>query len=80
LSCPSFYFVADADERETCARSCASDADCTTDSVCTTYFTTNFCVRKCTADDQCPTSLDDVPVTPPWYRFTCNVATGRCAP
>ncbi len=83
MSCPSFYFVADADARGVCARTCANDGDCAplgTDYVCTTYLATNLCVQKCTADAQCPTSLDSQPVSGPWYRLTCQTATGRCVP
>jgi hypothetical protein len=83
LSCPSFFFVSDADTRETCARSCANDGDCTalgTDFVCTTYLTQNFCVPKCTEDDHCPTAIQSAPVTGPWSRLRCDVPTGRCVP
>ena len=81
LRCPSFYFVADADTRNTCARTCDADADCAplgSDFVCTTYLQENFCVPKCTNDLQCPTSPATEPETPPWYRLTCELATGRC--
>lgn len=80
LSCPSFFFVADADTRATCARSCTNNYQCDTGFVCTSYFANNFCVRACTEDAQCPTSLDDSPVTGPWYQLRCNISTGRCAP
>jgi hypothetical protein len=80
LSCPSFFFVANADTRATCARGCTNDSQCGTGFVCTTYFANNFCVRGCTTDAQCPTSLDDQPVSGPWYQLRCNVSTGRCAP
>jgi hypothetical protein len=83
LSCPSFYFVDSADTRETCERTCTSDTDCAPlggGFVCTTYVTTNFCIRKCVDDDDCPTSLDNVPNSGPWYRLSCNQSTGRCAP
>ena len=80
LSCPSFFFVADADTRATCARGCTNDYQCDAGFVCTTYFANNFCVRGCTEDAQCPTSLDDQPVSGPWYQLRCNISTGRCAP
>jgi hypothetical protein len=81
LSCPSFYFVADADTRDTCEPTCNSDADCAPlggDFVCTTYLYTNFCVHKCASDDQCPTSLSMQPTSGPWFRLTCDVPSGRC--
>lgn len=81
LSCSSFFFVADADTRDVCAPGCASDAECGPGYVCTTYLQQNFCVQKCTADAQCPTALDTQPTSgQPWYRLTCDVATGRCQP
>ena len=80
LSCPSFFFVANADTRSTCAHGCTNDLQCDSGFVCTTYFANNFCVRGCTTDAQCPTSLDDQPVSGPWYQLRCNVSTGRCAP
>lgn len=78
LSCPAFFFVADADTRATCARGCTYDAQCGTGSVCTSYFASNFCVPACTSDAQCPTSLDHEPVSGPWYQLRCNLSTGRC--
>ncbi|MEJ7598579.1 MAG: hypothetical protein WKG01_11780 [Kofleriaceae bacterium] len=78
LSCPDFFFVADADTRETCAPACAEDSECGADQVCTTYYAENFCVPRCTTDDHCPTSLGDAPETPPWYRLSCDVPSGRC--
>jgi len=78
LSCPSFFFVANADTRDTCARGCTNDLQCDDGFVCTTYFANNFCVRGCTSDAQCPTSLDDQPTTGPWYQLRCNLSTGRC--
>ncbi len=83
LSCPSYFFVQNAATRNVCARSCNSDSNCAPlgpDYVCTTYLVTNICVQKCTTSLQCPTSLDDPPQAGPWYRFTCNATTGRCAP
>ncbi|HEY5948843.1 MAG TPA: hypothetical protein VIV40_25305 [Kofleriaceae bacterium] len=83
MSCSSFFFVANADTRDVCARTCTSDLDCGglgANYVCTTYLIKNFCVQKCTSDDQCPTSLDSQPTTGPWYRLSCQLATGRCAP
>lgn len=83
MSCPSFYFVADADTRDVCARTCSADADCAplgANYVCTNYLATNFCVQKCTADEQCPTALSSQPVSGPWARLKCQVATGRCVP
>jgi hypothetical protein len=80
LSCPSFFFVADANTRQTCARGCLNDAGCPTEFVCTTYFANNFCVRKCTTDEHCPTVLDDEPASGPWTRFSCNISSGRCVP
>ena len=78
LSCPSFYFVADADTRETCSLGCAEDAECGLDQVCTTYYAENFCVARCTTDDHCPTSLGEEPEMPPWDRLSCDVPSGRC--
>ncbi len=83
LSCPSFYFVADSDTRETCERTCNTDGDCAplgNNFVCTTYVATNFCIEKCTQDDDCPTALNTQPASGPWYRLTCNLGTGRCTP
>jgi hypothetical protein len=83
LSCPSFFFVSDADTRETCARSCANDTACAplgTDYVCTTYLTQNFCVQKCTENDHCPTSIQSDPANGPWARLRCDAPTGRCVP
>lgn len=83
LACPSFYFVADADTRNVCARTCSADADCAPlgdNYVCTNYLLTNFCVQKCTADEQCPTAPSSQPVSGPWARLKCQVATGRCVP
>jgi hypothetical protein len=83
MSCPSFFFVANADTRDLCARTCSADSDCAplgANYVCTTYLITNFCVQKCTADDQCPTSLDSQPTSGPWSRLRCQLATGRCVP
>ena len=80
LSCPSFYFVADSDTRESCERGCTSDASCDEGFVCTTYFSNNFCVPKCTEADHCPTSLNAAPSAGPWKRLSCDVPTGRCQP
>jgi hypothetical protein len=83
LSCPSFFFVSDADTRETCSRACANDGDCAplgTDHVCTTYLTQNFCVQKCTENDHCPTSIQSDPASGPWARLRCDMPTGRCVP
>jgi hypothetical protein len=84
LSCPSFFFVADSDTRDVCAGACADDAACAAmgaDYVCTTYFSNNFCVQKCTGDEQCPTIVAQQPSgAAPWKRLTCEVATGRCVP
>lgn len=83
MSCPSFYFIANADTRAVCGRTCSNDTDCAplgSSYVCTNYLIANFCVQKCTADDQCPTSLDSQPTAGPWYRLTCQLATGRCIP
>ncbi|MDQ3364064.1 MAG: hypothetical protein M3680_01355 [Myxococcota bacterium] len=83
LACPSFFFVAGADTRQTCARGCQTDAECGPlggDFVCTTYLADNFCVARCATDDHCPTSLDTRPLAGPWYRLTCNLPTGRCLP
>lgn len=78
LSCPSFFFVADADTRATCERACTSDSQCDAGDVCTTYFASNFCVPACTSDAQCPTSLTAQPASGPWFQLGCNTATGRC--
>lgn len=82
LSCPAFYFVANADTRSVCAPRCEADIECIglgNDYVCTSYLATgNFCVQKCATDDQCPTDPSSDPVTGPWYRLTCQVSTGRC--
>lgn len=81
LDCASFFFVANADTRDVCEPTCASDTDCGTGYVCTSYLQQNFCVQQCTSDAQCPTSLDSQPASgQPWYRLTCDVATGRCLP
>jgi Cys-rich repeat protein len=81
LSCSSFFFVANADTRDVCEPGCTSDAQCGAGYVCTTYLQQNFCVQQCTADAQCPTSVDSQPTSgQPWYRLTCDVATGRCQP
>ena len=81
LACSSFFFVANADTRDVCEPGCTSDAECGTGYVCTTYLQQNFCVQKCTADAQCPTSVDTQPTSgQPWYRLTCDAATGRCQP
>src|SRR5207237_3113062 len=48
MSCASFFFVANADTRDVCARTCASDTDCAAlggGYVCTTYLSQNFCVQ-----------------------------------
>lgn len=81
LSCPSFFFVSNADTRDQCERTCANDAGCAalgSNYVCTTYLVTNICVQKCTSDDQCPTSIDDPPASGPWYRLRCDLLTGKC--
>ncbi len=83
LSCPSFFFVSGGDTRETCARSCTDDAGCAAlgaGHVCTTYFSNNFCVARCTEDAQCPTVIQSAPASGPWRRLTCDVPTGRCVP
>lgn len=78
LACPAFLFVADADRRETCEPMCSNDVDCGPEHVCSTYLQHNLCVPKCTSDAQCPTSLDDRPETGPWFRLSCDMASGRC--
>ncbi len=81
LSCPSFFFVADADTRAVCAPTCGTTADCTAlgaDYVCTGYLIANICVQTCTSDDQCPTDVDSQPTLGPWYRLRCHQASGRC--
>ncbi len=83
LSCSSFFFVANADTRDVCARACGSDADCAAlgaNYTCTTYLAQNFCVQKCTSSAQCPVSTDNQPQVGPWYRLSCDVASGRCLP
>jgi hypothetical protein len=83
LSCPSFFFVANSDTRETCSPSCTDDTECTplgAGHVCSTYLTNNFCVQSCTTDDQCPTAIDTSPTSGPWYRLHCDIPTGRCLP
>jgi hypothetical protein len=83
MSCASFLFVANADTRDVCARTCSATADCAplgSNYVCTTYLIQNFCVQKCTSNEQCPTSLDSQPTTGPWYRLSCELSTGRCVP
>ena len=81
LSCASFFFVADADTRDVCARDCSSDSECAplgAGYVCTTYLASNFCVQKCTGDAQCPTAPSSQPASgQPWARLTCDVGTGR---
>ncbi|MCA9680346.1 MAG: hypothetical protein H6709_19010 [Kofleriaceae bacterium] len=79
--CSSFYFVEDADTRMVCGTRCDSDNECAgmgPGYVCTTYLAENFCVQKCTSDDQCPTSPTSYPQSGPWYRLSCQVSTGRC--
>lgn len=78
LSCPSFFFVANADTRDVCASTCTTDTQCGAGYVCTTYLETNLCVQKCTTDAQCPTAVDQSPQTGPWYRLHCNTLTGKC--
>jgi hypothetical protein len=83
LSCPSFFFVANADTRNTCARTCTNDGGCNalgSNYVCTTYLVTNRCVQKCTTDDHCPVDVDIDPSAGPWYRLRCHLPTGRCIP
>ena len=83
LQCPSFFFVSNGDTRETCSRSCTDDTACGplgASFVCTTYLSNNFCVQKCTANDQCPTVISSAPVAGPWRRLSCDVPTGRCVP
>jgi hypothetical protein len=80
LSCPSFFFTANADTRDVCARTCTNDAGCSAlgaSYVCSTYLDTNMCVQKCTSDLQCPTTFDQ-PSSGPWYRLRCNTTTGKC--
>ncbi len=80
LHCPSFYFVANADTRETCSRECTTDVQCDVGDVCTTYLPTNFCVPACTSTSQCATSITSAPSSGPWARLTCEQSTGRCLP
>ncbi len=83
LDCPSFFFVANADTRDTCEPGCSGDSDCAalgTGFVCTTYLQDNFCVDKCTVDAQCPTAVDSPPNHGPWFQLRCDVPTGRCLP
>lgn len=83
LSCPSFFFVSDADTRETCSRACGNDTDCAplgANYVCTTYLAQNFCVQKCTENDHCPTAIQTDPASGPWARLRCDTPTGRCVP
>jgi hypothetical protein len=83
LDCPSFFFVANSDTRDVCARTCANDAECAPlgpSYVCTSYLQQNFCVQKCTTDEQCPTAIGTQPPTGPWYRLSCSVSTGHCLP
>ncbi|MGN6109097.1 MAG: hypothetical protein ACTHU0_28585 [Kofleriaceae bacterium] len=81
LRCPSFFFVSDADTRQSCHPTCHGDADCGAGLVCTTYLSDNFCVPKCTEDDHCPTALHSQPSAgAPWYRLRCHAPTGRCLP
>jgi hypothetical protein len=84
MSCASFLFVSNADTRDVCARTCSADTDCAAlggNYVCSTYLIQNFCVQKCTSNEQCPTSLDSAPSTgQPWYRLSCQLSTGRCVP
>ena len=82
LSCSSFLFVAGADTRDVCARYCSNDADCAplgNDYVCSTYLAvSNFCVQKCTADAQCPTTTAAPAAGQPWDRLQCQLYSGRC--
>ncbi|MCE9571709.1 MAG: pre-peptidase C-terminal domain-containing protein [Deltaproteobacteria bacterium] len=82
-SCASFFFVADADTRDVCGTFCDTDHDCAgmgAGFVCTTYLAQNFCVKRCTSDDQCPTSVTTSPSVPPWAQLACEPFTGRCLP
>lgn len=83
LSCPSFFFTANADTRDVCAPTCTSDSDCAAigaDYVCTGFLIQNLCVQKCTSDAQCPIDADSQPVSGPWYRLRCQTDTGKCVP
>ncbi len=82
-SCASFFFTANADARDVCGTYCTRDSDCAAMGagfVCTTYLSQNFCVEKCTADQECPVSVTTVPTTPPWYRLRCDKTSGHCGP
>jgi hypothetical protein len=81
LSCPSFFFVANADTREVCTRTCANDAACVplgSNYVCATYTATPLCVQKCTTDDQCATDYQSRPSSGPWVRLRCDTQSGKC--
>ncbi|MEO8554326.1 MAG: hypothetical protein ABI678_30330 [Kofleriaceae bacterium] len=83
LDCPSFFFVEDAATRDVCSPTCNNDGDCAalgSTYTCTTYLQHNFCVQKCTTDDQCPTVVGSPPANGPWDRLSCQVTTGRCLP
>jgi hypothetical protein len=80
LSCPSFYFVANADTRDVCEPLCTNDDQCGKGSVCTTYLQQNFCVQRCSEDLQCPVATGTPPQQGPWARLSCQLATGRCVP
>jgi hypothetical protein len=83
LSCPSFYFVADADTRGVCTPTCTDDTGCAamgTGYVCTSFLITNVCVQKCTTDEQCPVDTDSKPSAGPWYRLRCQTSSGKCVP
>ena len=83
LSCPSFFFTADASTRETCEPGCTHDSDCAApgnELVCTTYLAVNQCVAKCTDDAQCPTAIEVEPPIGPWARLACDQSSGRCLP
>jgi len=83
LECPSFFFVENAATRDVCARTCNTESDCDplgSNYTCTTYLQHNFCVQKCTDDQQCPTVVGTQPASGPWYRLSCQLSTGRCLP
>jgi hypothetical protein len=83
LSCPSFYFVEDADTRGVCTPTCTDDSGCAAlgaDYVCTSFLISNVCVPKCTSDEQCPVDTDSKPASGPWYRLRCQTSTGKCIP
>ena len=68
-----------------CSASCTTTADCTAIGpglVCSTGFTTNFCLPACASDSECGVLNRNLPPTPgdAWAYLSCDEATGACSP